>query len=170
MSLDVPRLENALLGEDRRLAVAAAAFALGLALLALAVEYLALTGLANRVHPNVWLDVAAALELAPVWRTDPVPYTWVYGYLLAAGLAAAHAYVNRGYLTSVVLALAAPTGAAVISLHAPAEYVIWTPERVLELVLPHGLVVATVGVALGTVLRYVSASETDDEGPAGHSH
>ena len=79
----------------------------------------------------------------------------VVGYVLVVGLSGAHAYFNRGYVTSLVLALSPAVGAALWSIHGLDEYVAPTPLLVVDRVLPEGVVVATAGFLLGLGLRSV---------------
>jgi len=92
-----------LLGDGRRRTAAALALAVALFAASAAVDYLALqTVVVGRS------DLHLAAELASVFAMGSPA-----GYLLVVGIAAGHAYLNRGYLPTLVLASALRFGDAV---------------------------------------------------------
>lgn len=160
MSDAVDALRPMVLGEDPRLTRAAVAGAGMLFLIATVVAYVALSPYIESHYP--------VFDFFGYFRTvfnlrDPFSplFTWVYTYLLVAGLAAVHAYFNLGYLTSILLALSPSIGTALWTIHGSytnngfeEQYVGLEPMQVFQ-ILPEGLLVATLGFLVGAALRYV---------------
>lgn len=168
MQEDGYHLRRLLVGERRRLTGAAVLMACTLLVVASTVEYLALSRVVAGSSTNPLFHVRQTFRLHPFWEGGPGQATWVYGYLLVLGLAGVHAYVNLGYLTGLVLALAPNVGVALWSIHGLDEYVGMTPTLVVDRVLPEGPLVATAGFVLGLALRVLLDPEDPSE-PAGHA-
>lgn len=143
-----------LVGETWRVTAGAVLLAGALILVGSVVEYLTLSReIAGGETPVVYY--VRPLFVVPEPSTiglRPTPWAAVYGYLFAIALAAGHAYVNLGYLPSVLLSVSPNVGVALWIIHGFDEYVALTPMRVFG-VLPEGTLVATVGFVLGVALR-----------------
>lgn len=167
MDGDTLHLKPLLVGEHRRLTGAAVLLAGGLFSVAGMVRYVALSRIVAGSGTNVFFDVQQTFMLAPIWEHRAlVPTTWVYGYLLAIGLAGSHAYFNRGYLPSVLLAVAPQVGVAQWSIHGMDAYIALTPALVFDRVFPEGVLVPTFGFVLGLALREGIRGKLSSQPPA----
>jgi len=150
-------IRQLLVGDTRQVTAAALVGALALFGLASAVEYMALANVVAASETNPYVDVRPAFGLAPLPSRHG--WVWVPGYLLAGTLSAGHAYLNRGYLPSLVLALAPSSGIALWTSYGMDDDVGLAPGAVYETVLVEGLVVATVAFLVGVGLRHVRRPE-----------
>lgn len=160
MNADSERLNRLLVGEDRRRTLSAVGLAGVLMVVAMVVDYLALSSVVGTVNTEFFWNIRDAFALSPnPWRGGVSP-TEVYGYILVVGLAAIHAYLNSGYLTSALLASAPPIGTAFWSIGGMDEYMLLTPELVFGRVFPEALIMATLGFILGLGFRMVKRKVT----------
>ena len=146
------RLRSLVVGESRartrRALALAAGFLVGLA----ALEYVFLLG------PDVvWVDAAwRAFVLEP--NLAVALDRGSFGAFLVVGLAAIQAYLNEGYLLSVLLASAPIFGAGLWSLGGPFRDVKFylDPASAVRRTFPEALVYATVGFLVGLALRWLT--------------
>lgn len=159
MNVDSERLDRLLVGEDRRRTRRAVILAGVLVVVAMVADYLALSYHVGTVETTFFMKFRWAFTLAPIWEHGLVSPTQVYGYVLVVGLAAVHAYLNSGYLTSVLLASAPPIGTAFWYIGGMDEYLLFAPELVFGSVFPEAPIMATLGFVLGLGIRTVKRKD-----------
>jgi hypothetical protein len=147
MSTESSRLESLLIGADRGRTRRAILLAVGFVALSAAIAYL-----------NYW----AKFQYGVLGTLDQVfllkgylPHWYAPGPLFAVSLAALAAYLNAGYVPSVLLGWSLPFGSAVWTLSGweVAGPIWFTPVAAFERTFPEAFVVATVGFVIGVNLR-----------------
>lgn len=172
----VDGLRPLVLGEDRRLTRAAIGWAGALFLIAMVVDYVALSPYIEAHYPifDFFGYVRTVFSFYDPFSNGGMgpPLLWVYTYLLVAGLAAVHTYFNLGYLTSLLLALSPSIGTALwvidgvwTSSGFEEQHMMLTPMGPLA-ILPEGIIVATLGFLIGAVLRSVRHPSPTPDGPS----
>lgn len=148
------RVRMLVLGEDRRLTMAAVVVAGVLFLTAMVVDYITLLSEIAGRDPGIFGHLRMTFQLVDFFDPPMNSATWVYGYILVAGLAGVHAYFNLGYLSSLLLALSPNIGTALWSIHGFDEYMVMTPMLIPGRVFPEGPIVATLGFLVGAAIRF----------------
>lgn len=163
------RLRDLMLGEGRSKTMRALVLAGGFVAAGALLEYLLLlTSFENPVvellHETFLLD-----GYLPGWHAT--------GAVFVVGLAALHAYLNEGYLPSVLLGWSPAYGNLAWTIGSPTEVANYylDPAAAFERTFPEAFVLATCGFVLGVGLRWVrrrrghvvSPSESDEVQSAG---
>lgn len=147
MSSPPPRFRPLLLGADRGRTRRTLLLAGGFAALAAAIAYL---NYRTKLRHGV-LDTLDQVFLLDGY----LPHWYAPGALFVVSLAALAAYLNAGYLPSVLLGWSFPFGSATWTLSGvEVTGPIWfTPVAAFERTFPEAFVLATVGFAIGVSLR-----------------
>lgn len=147
MALPSDRVFDLLLGEERARTRRAVLLTGGFVIAASTLEYLLyLTAFENGV----------LLTLHQVFRIDGyLPTAHAAGALFAVSLAALHAYLNQGYLPSVLLGWSLIYGNLSWTIDLPGieEYYL-DPVAAFHRTFPEAVVLATIGFGLGLGLRW----------------
>lgn len=156
MGLQSDRLTDLLLGENWSRTRQALILTVGFAIVSTALEYLLfLTKFENEVigtlHEVLLLD-----GYLPSWHAT--------GMLFVVGLAALHAYLNEGYLPSVLLGWSPVYGNVVWTIGTPMgiENYYLDPVGAFERTFPEAIVLATLGYIIGLGLRWIRKRRQTD--------
>jgi DMSO/TMAO reductase YedYZ heme-binding membrane subunit len=146
------RLRSLLVGESRAVTRRALALAAGFLVGLAALEYVFLLGPDDEVVDAAWRAFVLEPNLAAALDRGS------FGAFLVVGLAAIHAYLNEGYLVSLLLASAPIFGAGLWSLGGPFRDVNFylDPASAVRRTFPEALLYATIGFLLGLALRWLN--------------
>ena len=145
------RLESFLVGEDRATTRRALLLAGGYVVALAAFEYAFLLGPDIELVDALW----GAFVLEPNMATAVDHGT--FGAVLVVGLAAIYAYLNEGYLVSVILASTPIFGASLWTIGSMEEVanLYLDPVSAVRRTFPEAVLFATVGFLLGIGLRWL---------------
>ncbi|MFC4448991.1 hypothetical protein [Halorussus aquaticus] len=163
MSLGSDRFTDLLLGEKWSRTRQAFILAVGFAIVGVVLEYaLFLTkfegGVIETLHEVFLLD-----GYLPSWHAT--------GMLFVIGLAALHAYLNEGYLPSILLGWSPVYGNVSWTIGSPTaiENYYLDPVAAFERTFPEALVLASLGFVIGLSLRWIRKRRETDAMPQSDS-
>lgn len=151
------RLTDLLLGEEWSKTRQALILIIGFAIVGVGLEYLLFftkfeSGVIETLHEVFSLD-----GYLPSWHAT--------GMLFVIGLAALHAYLNEGYLPSILLGWSLVYGNVIwtIGSSTAIENYYLDPVAAFERTFPEAFVLATLGFLIGLTLRWIRKSTTQSE-------
>lgn len=163
MTLGADRLTDLLLGEEWSRTRQAFILTVGFAIVGVVLEYLLFltkfeSGVIETLHEVFLLD-----GYLPSWHAT--------GMFFVIGLAALHAYLNEGYLPSILLGWSPVYGNVIWTIGSPTaiENYYLDPVAAFERTFPEALVLATFGFIIGLSLRWIRKRRQTDAMPQSES-
>lgn len=163
MVFQYDRLNVLILGEERSMARRALVLTGGFVTSTMILEYLLLL---------TKFENEGIVMLHEVFRLDGYLPSWhATGLFFVIGLAALHAYLNEGYLPSILLGWSPVYGNFIWSIGHPsriANYYL-DPVSAFERTFPEAVVLATLGFIIGVGLRWIRKRQWDYSGSQSES-
>lgn len=163
MSLQSDRLTTLILGEKWSRTRRALILVVSFGTASMVLEYLLLlTKFENEV----------VVTLHEVFRLDGYLPTWhATGMFFVIGLAAVHAYLNEGYLPSILLGWSPVYGNVLWSIGSLTEIKSYylDPVSAFERTFPEAIILATLGFVIGLSLRWILIHQQTDSVPQSES-